>query len=373
MYKSLYSRFLEAPRLHFAAHSHHLWMDVSRDAHLAYWDDSAKYADSKWDKIFGEVIPEAQRHIARILNLSDPNLISFAPNTHEFLVRLLSCFEGPIKILTTDGEFHSFRRQIARYEELGRAQVTRLPVEPFKNFEDRFSKFSGELFDIAFLSQVFFESGYVIQDLAKLVKSLKTKMIVIDGYHGFCAIPTDLREIEDRIFYIGGGYKYAQSGEGVCFMAQPKDTKFKPANTGWFADFGNLTAKQLGVPFSDDCFRFWGATFDPSGIYRFNATMKVLPNISEIHEYVVGLQDYFLSLIPSSLKHNLLKVPGFIHAHFLTFRSDQSKNLYEALKHRGVVTDLRGDNLRVGFGMYQDRLDVEKLVATINEILSNDC
>ncbi len=366
MYKHLYSRFLDSPRLHFAAHSHHLWMDVSRDAHLAYWDDAAKYADNKWDKIFGEVIPKAQNHIARILNLSDPNQICFAPNTHELVVRLLSCFERPIKILTTDGEFHSFRRQIARYEECGFAEVTRIQVEPFESFEDRFK---GQSFDITFLSQVFFETGFVVQDLAGLVKSLDSKMIVIDGYHGFCALPTDLSEIQNRIFYIGGGYKYAQSGEGACFMAIPKETKFKPTNTGWFAAYGTLTEKQTGVPFSNDCFRFWGATFDPSGLYRFNATMDNLPPIEDVHSYVVGLQEYFLELIPDSLKSSLLKIPGYSHGHFFTFRSENSKRLYQELKSKNVVTDIRGDNLRFGFGIYQDRNDVESCVGIVKKTI----
>lgn len=87
MYQSHYSRFLcAAPnRLHFAAHSHHLWLDVTREAHLQYWDDSAKYADKKWAYIFSTVIAEAQRHISAILDLSHPEQIVFAPNTHEFV------------------------------------------------------------------------------------------------------------------------------------------------------------------------------------------------------------------------------------------------------------------------------------------------
>jgi hypothetical protein len=31
-------------------------------------------------------------------------------------------------------------------------------------------------------------------------------LVVIDGYHGFLALPTDLSKIEDRVFYLAGGY-----------------------------------------------------------------------------------------------------------------------------------------------------------------------
>ena len=41
-------------------------------------------------EMFGEVMPATQRHVARILNLSDPSSVAFGPNTHGFVLRLLS-------------------------------------------------------------------------------------------------------------------------------------------------------------------------------------------------------------------------------------------------------------------------------------------
>ena len=82
MYRKHYSHFLDAnpERLHFAAHSHHPWPNVTREAHIQYWDDSAREMDSKWGHIFGELIPSAQKQIAELLNLSNPQNICFAPN-----------------------------------------------------------------------------------------------------------------------------------------------------------------------------------------------------------------------------------------------------------------------------------------------------
>ncbi|MEO8361545.1 MAG: aminotransferase, partial [Vicinamibacteria bacterium] len=55
--KHLYSRFLSASpgRLHFAAHSHHPWPDVTRDAQIKAWEDAALMADLKWERVFGTV------------------------------------------------------------------------------------------------------------------------------------------------------------------------------------------------------------------------------------------------------------------------------------------------------------------------------
>ncbi len=45
--------------------------------------------------------------------------------------------------------------------------------------------------------------------------------MVIDGYHGFMAVETDLSAVADRVFYVTGGYKYAMSGEGVGMLHAP--------------------------------------------------------------------------------------------------------------------------------------------------------
>src|SRR3990170_508864 len=104
-FKPLFSRFLAAApeRLHMAAHSHHLWPDVVFEAQLRYVEDTARLADHKWEHVFGTVVP-----------------------------RLLSCLpaDRPARVLTTDSEFHSVRRQLARLEEDGLVRVTRVTQEP---------------------------------------------------------------------------------------------------------------------------------------------------------------------------------------------------------------------------------------------------
>ena len=91
-----YRTFFESigDALHVTAHSHHPWPDVTRAAHLAYWEDSARLTNRKWqEKVFGEVVPQAQGHVARHLDLPDPKLVAFAPNTHELVARLYSCLD----------------------------------------------------------------------------------------------------------------------------------------------------------------------------------------------------------------------------------------------------------------------------------------
>jgi len=107
-FKQLFSRSLTADpgRLHFAAHSHHLWPDASYDGQMEAWNDAARLADRKWDKVMDEVWPAAQAEVAAELGTGTPGEVVFAPNTHDFLVRLVTAAPrraGQLKVLTSDG------------------------------------------------------------------------------------------------------------------------------------------------------------------------------------------------------------------------------------------------------------------------------
>ncbi len=386
-YKHLFSRFFEAApkgKLHFAAHSHHYWPDVTWGAQQQAWLDAAAGADDKWGHLFGTVLAESQAHIARTLGLPDPGTIAFAPNTHEFMLRLCSCVEsGPVRVLSTDGEFLTFARQSARSEEAGQMQVTRVPVEPFDTFADRFlgAARTGD-FDLVYVSHVFYGSGFVfdrIVDLADAVTNPEC-LIAVDGYHSFMALPTDLSAVADRVFFMAGGYKYAMSGEGVCFMHCPPGHGPRPVNTGWFAGFGKLAETQPGqVAYSEDGLRFHGATMDFTPLYRLNAAMRLLRDqgldVDRIHAHVEALQARMIeglrtAPIPALPLESLIPgVDAFAsRGHFLTFRTPRAAELHARLADLGVATDYRGDRLRFGFAIYHDAEDVDELLRRLSAL-----
>jgi len=378
--KEGFSRFLQAEpdRLHFAAHSHHPWPDVSHDAHTRAWTDAASLMDDKWEHIFGTVVPRTRGRIARLLKLARDDTIVFAPNTHEFVVRLFSCFEPPVRILTTDAEFHSFHRQSRRWEEAGVALVERVPAEPFESFADRFTQDARTgPYDLIYLSHVFFDSGYVVPAIDRIVSSVSNEktFFVIDGYHSFMALPVDLSAIQERVFFIAGGYKYAMSGEGACFMHCPPGYGDRPVNTGWYASFGQLEeGSGEDVPYAGDGTRFSGATHDPSGIYRMDAALSWLDSEGigpeDIHKHVIGLQELFLERVKRP-PGTLLPPSGVERGNFLTFQSQNARHYYQSLHDRKVITDYRGNRLRIGFGIYQDEDDIGSLAAIVNELTTS--
>lgn len=385
-FKPLFARSLGAApaRLHFAAHSHHLWPDASYEGQVQCWEDAAALADTKWDKVMDEVWPEAQSHVATELGSDDPSAILFASNTHDFLVRLIAACPrqtgGPLRVLMSDGEFHSARRQMARWAESGDIQLTKVPAEPFGDFSDRFLDIanSGE-FDLILVSQVLFNSGRLFTDVPQLAAKARPDgpWVVIDGYHAFMAIerPFDAATASSA-FYLGGGYKYAMAGEGMGFMHCPSGFGPRPPITGWFAEFGELTAPPgSSVGYTKDAMRFMGATFDPSALYRFISIQRMLMDngitTGRVAARIANLQSGMLAaladtaLADAELLNPLDNEP---HARFLAFRDARAGRWCAELMAKGCVTDVRGDVLRIGFGLYHDEEDVEAFAALAREL-----
>jgi selenocysteine lyase/cysteine desulfurase len=227
---------------------------------------------------------------------------------------------------------------------------------------------------------VFFDSAFVVQDLEAICEAAPTNAIVaIDGYHAFCAIPVDLGRVHERAFYLGGGYKYAMAGEGAAYLCIPPGCDLRPVDTGWFASFDTLSGKPgERVPYGEGAMRFWGATFDPTGVYRLNAAMDWLAStgtsVGAIHAHSLAMQQRFLDGIQrlgtSPLNAGSLMPPeGVERGNFLVFDVDGAEALNERFKQQHILIDRRDRRLRFGFGVYHDQDMVHRLVEAVARAL----
>ncbi|MBE9606482.1 aminotransferase class V-fold PLP-dependent enzyme [Acetobacteraceae bacterium H6797] len=376
---SSFSAFLEAEpgRVHLCAHSHHPWPDVSREGQMRAWNAAARLVDEKWEEVLGPVLAACQAHIAKRLNLPDPRSLVFAPNTHDFVCRILSAMPlgRPIRVLTSDAEFHSFARQIARLEEEGLVSVTRIAATPYQTCLERLIDAARLGQDLIWVSEVFFSSGFALTGLQSLAEAAGDAVMVVDGYHAFMARPVDFSPLAHRAFYVAGGYKYAMAGEGCAFLHCPPGWLPRPRDTGWYAAFGSLAAGDGKVGYAQDGWRFMGATFDPSGLYRLEAVMNWLDaeglTVERIHDHALALGERFVSgLEGTGLDASRLVVPVAESArgNFLTFDLPDAGDWQARLATARIITDRRESRLRFGFGLYQTPAMIDEALDRIRAL-----
>jgi selenocysteine lyase/cysteine desulfurase len=61
----------------------------------------------------------------------------------------------------------------------------------------------------------------------------------------------------------------------------------------------------------------------------------------------------------------LIPPVGLERGSFLAFRTTAADEIYARLHERRVITDFRGDRLRIGFGIYHDPEDVDLLIEAL--------
>ncbi|HKY68701.1 MAG TPA: hypothetical protein VJM49_20105 [Acidimicrobiales bacterium] len=362
-----YGRFAVAERVLLTGHSHQAWPDVARDGLVEAYDDAAAAVDDKWERAAAKA--DEVRAGLRVW-LADPDgEIALAESTHELVVRLLSGLgltRGRPRLVTTDGEFHSLRRQLDRLAEEG-VEVVRVPVDPVATLAERVADAVDDRTAAALVSAVLFASARVVPHLGAVVDACRRHgaEAVIDAYHavGVMAVPVHALDLGDA-WIVGGGYKYLQHGEGNAWMRLPPHAAaVRPVVTGWFAEFAELSDgdRPARVGYAPGGGRFAGATYDPSSNYRaarvvrFFADQGLTPAVlraSYRHQLGV-LADAFdtLDLDPDVVRRDRT-TPLDDLGGFLALRSPHAARLRALLHEAGVATDSRGEVLRVGPAPY---------------------
>lgn len=356
-----YSRFRVSERILLTGHSHQAWPDVAFDAQQRAWLDAAELVDDKWARAF-EMADRARAGWRRLLN--DPQAdIALGQNTHELIVRLLSAVL-PKKVITTDGEFHTIRRQVDRLTEAG-VDVMKVAARPADSLADRLAAHIDSRATCVLVSSVLFETAEIVPHLEILARACEQHgaTLLVDAYHHLNVVPFDVHAMGlSNAFVVGGGYKYCQLGEGNCFLRVPPGCELRPIITGWFTEFSALSDRHADgrVAYGRGGDRFAGATYDPTAHYRAAAVFAfheeldlTAARLREVSRHQVGLlRATFESLDIAPAVACIEPIPDERRAGFLAIRTPQAAEAVAALRAAGVFTDARGEVLRLGPAPY---------------------
>ena len=310
--------------------------------------------------------------------------IALGQNTHELVTRWLSALPLPThpRIVTTDGEFHSIRRQVDRIAEEG-VVVIKVPARPVETLAERVIASLDSRTACAMVSTVLFETAEIVPGLDLLAAACRREGVplLLDAYHQLNVLPFDLNRSKlNDVFVTGGGYKYCQLGEGNCFLRVPPESRLRPVLTGWFAEFDALEyPSQKQVAYGKGAAAFGGATYDVTSHYRaaavfaFHKQHGLTPDkLRAISQTQVGLlKTEFERLDVSPTVAGVEPMPDQRRGGFLAIRTASAKDIAHRLRERGVHVDARADILRMGPAPYLRDDQLLDAVRALGEVVGS--
>jgi kynureninase len=378
-----YSRFRVAERILLTGHSHQAWPDEAFEAQQRAWLDAAEFVDQKWGHA-AERAAEVRQGFARLLG-DAPENIALGQNTHEMVIRLLSAL--PLhkrrRIVTTDAEFHSVRRQLDRLAEDGLLDIVRVQARPVDTLVDRFKKAIDDRTACAIVSSVLYETAEIVPDLNAVARACAGvgAELLVDAYHHLNVVPFDITALGlANAFVTGGGYKYCQLGEGNAFLRVPPGRQMRPVLTGWFAEFASRGDRSAGtVDYGSGADAFAGATYDPTShyraaaVFRFHTQQELTPDrLRSINRrQVARLKSGVEALSADARRLKVEAMPEERRAGFLALRAPRAADIVSALRTRGVFIDARGDIVRIGPAPYLNDQQLDDGVAALGETLKD--
>ncbi len=379
-----YSAFRVAERLLLTGHSHQAWPDVAREGQLEAFEDAALHVDEKWERAFAKA-EDVRDGFRRLLGEPGGD-IALAQNTHELVTRFLSTLDlrRRPRLVTSDGEFHTLRRQLARLAEEG-VEVVRLPAHPAETLAERMAAALDERTSAVLVSAVLFETARIVPHLDGLARGCADAgtELLVDAYHALGALPFRIGDLGlEAAWVVGGGYKYLQLGEGNCFLRLPPQAEeMRPVLTGWFAEFGTLADEHDpgAIEYGAGGLRFAGSTYDPTSHYRaarvfaFFEERGLTPELlrrSYLHQNAVLARRVDELEVPEEVLTRDRTTPLEAFGAFLAVESPDAGALARALAEDGVLTDARGRYLRLGPAPYLSNAQLDDAMDRLAGALS---
>jgi kynureninase len=361
-----YTRFRVSERLLLTGHSHQAWPDVGFEGQVEAWNDAATLVDEKWPRA-AEKADRVRKGYANLLGDRD-GTIALAQGTHDLLIKFLSALplRERARLVTTDGEFHSIRRQMDRIAEEGFLEVVKVSATPASAIAERLIAATDARTAAVLASSVLYANAHVVPGLTRVLEHCQTvgAELLVDAYHQLNVLPCDLeRDGLSQAFVTGGGYKYCQLGEGNAYLRVPPGRELlRPVVTGWFSEFAKLSQSvKGGVAYGEGPAKWAAATYDPTSTYRaarvfdFFEAERLTPELlrQTYARQVALLAERFdaMDLDPGLIARDR-SVPLSAVGGFLALTSPRSVEIATGLRARGVLIDIRGPILRLGPAPY---------------------
>jgi kynureninase len=338
-------------RIYLANHSLGRPLDATEDdirEGLSLWYSELGGAWDRWKAEF-----DAYRaRLAGLLGAPRPDTIVPKTSAGQGLRAVLNTYDNVPRVVATRGEFDSLDVILREYARRGRIVLTF--VEPhyngWFNTKDIIAAIV-EPIDLVVVSEVFFNSGQRLGDIAKIVSATHAAggKLLLDVYHSLGVFPVDVASMNVD-FAVGGSYKYLRGGPGACFLyVHPRhlDANLRTLDIGWFAKSAPFAYERPDPP-----------RFAAGGDGWLESTPPILPfyqaragqlftlaiGVPRLREFSLALQRRLINLF---VARDVRAEGGHDdHGAFVITEHERAGEIAQVLRGQGVITDARGRYLR---------------------------
>ena len=350
----LFSRVLDAQRgrIYLANHSLGRPLDATDDdvrEGLALW-----YArlGGAWDE-WGAEIAAYRARLATLTGAPRPDCIVPKTSAGQGLRAVLNTYDRVPRVVATLGEFDSLDVILREYARRGRISLAFVEPREDGDFaaEDIVAAIAPDT-DLVVVSQVMFQTGQIVPELPAIVARAHAAgaRVLLDVYHSLGVFPVDVGALGVD-FAVGGSYKYLRGGPGACFLyvaSRHLDGGLATLDIGWFAKESPFSYARPDPP-----------RYAAGGDAWMESTPAVLPfyqaRAGQVFTQAIGvgrLRDHSLELqrrLVALLAERGIGARGGTaeRGAFVVVRHRDARAWSAALDARGIVTDARGEWLRL--------------------------
>jgi kynureninase len=375
-----FSRVLAAQRgrVYLANHSLGRPLDATRDdvaEALDLW--TAKLGDA-WDD-WGAEMEAYRARLATLLGAPRRDCIVPKTSAGQGLRAVLNAFDGTPRVVATRGEFDSLDLILREYAQRGHIRL-RLVDARADGFFDADAVLDAIAPDtsLVVVSQVMFQTGQVLPELPSIVERAHRggARVLLDVYHALGVFPVDVAALGVD-FAVGGSYKYLRGGPGACFLyVAPRvlDAGWRTLDTGWFAKEAPFTYRRPDPP-----------RYGPGGDAWLESTPAVLPiyqaRAGQLFTTAMGVARLRAhSLAQQRDLVALLEAEGIAaqggredRGAFVVVRDRDATALAGALAAQQVITDARGEWLRLCPDVLTTREELARAASALGAIVRRRC
>ncbi len=294
-----------------------------------------------------------RNRLSTLMSAPRPDCVVPKTSAGQGLRAVLNAYDNVLRVVATRGEFDSLDVILREYAHRGRIALTF--VEPradglFAVDDVRAAITTGT--DLVVVSQTMFQTGQILPELRAIVADAHATgaRVLLDIYHSLGVFPVAVGTL-DVDFAVGGSYKYLRGGPGACYLyLHPRhlDAGLRTLDTGWFAKAAPFRYERPDPP-----------RYAEGGDAWLESTPAVLPfyqsRAGQRFALAIGVARLRAQSLALQRRLTALLAERGIDAQggsedrgaFVVVRHPEARALAAALAARGIVTDARGEWLRL--------------------------